>query len=286
MSQRTIILALLSVAVLGGTLYSVINHTYVDTSDPLLAHLPHPLHNQSLFARKTNIFNTLFIKKAWGWTSGAFALLWLTSSPTTRHLQSWLKWSAATMVWATFVAWFFGPAIFERLTVASGGECVVSLPPGSPGQSPIILAVPAEYCFTRTIISPQTHPALFTTSLVSTLDGAWKARPRLYKGHDVSGHIFLLTLSVLFLHDQLQPAWRLVALNKPTTLAYKTAIALSTSLLALWIGMCLATSIYWHSPFEKLTGFAMGIAAFAFIQLPFIGQVERVQQPALATRLD
>ncbi|KAF8590959.1 hypothetical protein K439DRAFT_1644485 [Ramaria rubella] len=271
-STRSTPLILLSAAVLGGTLYSVVYHTYLDTSDPLLSHLPHPLHHQSIFAQKSNIFNSLFVKKAWGWTSAAFAAVWLSSPSNIRTRDAWGKWGIATMVWGIFAAWFFGPGVLERLAVASGGECVLQLPPEVPGQSPTLLSVPVEYCFTKSTISPRTHPTLFVTSLSSTLDATWAGNPRLYRGHDVSGHIFLLTLAVLFLHDQLEPAWRLINSTAPTTMWYKATVAVASALLGLWFIMSFATSIYWHTPFEKLTGFALGLLGFAMTQLPFCFQ--------------
>lgn len=240
-------LALLSVAVLGGTLYSVINHTYLDTSDPLVSNLPHPLHASSMFARKTNVFNTVFIKKAWGWTSVAFAAVWLTSPPHARARAGVNKWLAATLVWGAFTAWFFGPAVLERLIVASGGECMLRLPPG---QGPGLLAVPPQYCYSRSAVSPMTHPALFSGA--GSLDAAWQGgMPRLYRGHDVSGHIFLLTLCVLFLHEQLAPAWRAGS----ASVVHGCAVAAASGLLGLWVLMCFATSVYWHTPLEKMTGF-------------------------------
>lgn len=261
-SSRTTILGLISIAVLGGTLYSVINHTYVDTSDPLLTNLPHPLQHQSIFARKSNIFNQLFIKKAWGWTSAAFVLLWVASPSEYRSVKSWMKWGVATAIWGTFVSWFFGPGLFQRVLVASGGECVVALPPSSSDDHPVILSLPAEYCYSRTIISPQTHPALFTTSFLANSNDGWTGQPKIFKGHDVSGHIFLLSFAALFLHDQLVPAWRLLATNRPTSPLYKTAVGVTSILLSLWILMCLTTSVYWHVPFEKLTGLGMDHVSF------------------------
>ena len=75
--RKTIIA--LSTIVLFGTAYSVVYSTYLDTSNPLLTHLPHPLHKTHYFASKKNLLNVLFIKKLWGWTSAAFLALYFTS---------------------------------------------------------------------------------------------------------------------------------------------------------------------------------------------------------------
>ncbi|KIJ40982.1 hypothetical protein M422DRAFT_75706 [Sphaerobolus stellatus SS14] len=285
-TSRKAIIGILSVAILGGTLYSVINNTYVDTSNPLLAHLQHPLHHQSIFAQKSNIINQLFIKKAWGWTTLAFLLVWAFSPADLQTAEGWLKWGLGTAVWGVFVSWFFGPGLIERFAVVSGGECVVTLPSGSSDQSPGVLAVPAEYCYQHTIISPQTHPALFTTSLLANVGDSWTGRARLYKGHDVSGHIFLLTMATLFLHDQLVPAWRLLAGNRRTSVPYKVAVTAATALLGLWLSMCFATSVYWHTPFEKFTGFALGLVGYAIIYLPFRAATSGQPLSVPNTRLD
>lgn len=267
MISRATILGLTTAAVVGGTLYSYINNTYLDTSDPLLAHLPHPLHHQSIFAQKSNIFNTVFIKKAWGWTSLAFLALWLTSPPQHKSRNALAKWIIATCIWGSFVMWFFGPGLFDRLWVASGGECLVLLPDG---HDPSVLKVPLEYCMLQSTVSPQTHPNLFASAVgADRIEPLWKARARIYRGHDVSGHIFLLTLSILFLHDQLQPAWRNLASGRfSNPPIYKAVVAFSTLLMSLWLFMTLTTSVYWHSPLEKLSGLVIGLGGFVITQLP------------------
>lgn len=283
MLSRTTILTLISAAVIGGTLYSLITNTYLDTSDPLLAHLLHPLHHQTIFAQKSNVFNTVFVKKAWGWTSFAFLIVWLTSPSEQRTSDEWLKWGAATWVWSSFVLWFFGPGLFHRVWIASGGECMIRLPDG---HEPTILQVPPEYCVSRTLISPQTHPGLFTSIVEANIAPTWKTSAKIYRGHDISGHIFLLTLSVLFLHDQLQPAWKTLAFRRYNSSQYKVAVGFATLLMSFWLFMILMTSVYWHTPFEKLSGLGMsclactlldtvlirfqvvGIAGFALSQLP------------------
>ncbi len=136
---RRITFVSLSCVLLFGTIYSVAYHTYLDTSDPLvaLARVPHPLAESSYFARKDNILNTLFIKKAWGWTTAVFVALLLTaptpqgSSRRTMSLRERLgKWAAATGVWLLFVVWFFGPGVMERVMSLSGAECVLRVPSG------------------------------------------------------------------------------------------------------------------------------------------------------------
>jgi hypothetical protein len=230
-----------------GTIHSVLHDTYLDTSNPLFAHLPHHLHATHYFANKSNILNTFFIKHAWGWTSAAFLALWLTSPPHQRTLHRVVKWGVETVVWLIFTSWFFGPALLERLIVASGGVCTVTLPSG------VGFAIPNDYCLTRTAVSPETHPFLFAAPHISVADG-WLAMPvvpRLREGHDVSGHVFLLTMSVLFLVDQIRVSLR----AKTWSRAHAVAVTFNVALVATWLLAIYTTSVYFHSPFEKFTGY-------------------------------
>ncbi|PVF94684.1 hypothetical protein CPB86DRAFT_808452 [Serendipita vermifera] len=274
-SYTRLSISLLTLCLTLGTAYSVYASTYLDTSDPLLAYLPHPAHEHSYFARKSNIFNQMFVKKAWGWTSAAFWLVFLTSSPDRRSMASatgagrvW-KWAIATLVWMGFTSWFFGPALLERLMAYSGGECVVAIPApvGSSlaGSAPTLVNVPLEYCHMKTTVTTDTHPHLFTSFLVPPpVD--FRGRPRLYRGHDVSGHIFLLTLCILFLTDQLSSA----LLPKPRYISQLHAVAINSSLglLAIWWWMAIMTAVYFHTPQEKLSGFLIGVLGYLVTLIP------------------
>lgn len=255
MSSNPVKIAICTISLVlsAGTLYSVLNSTYLDTSDPLLAHLPHPLQSTHYFASKSNPLNTVFIKKAWGWTSGAFALLYATSPARTKSWNRLLQYVVVTLAWLAFTGWFFGPPLIERLVVASGGQCLVVVP-GS-GQ---VVDVPLEYCHTRSSLSPATHPTLFA-SLTSDFASAnpWSARPRLRNGHDVSGHVFLLTMSVLFLVDQITHSFKFATL---WTTEHNLAVTANVLLIAIWTLATGTTALYFHTPFEKFTGFCVLIS--------------------------
>jgi hypothetical protein len=238
-------LGLISLVTLTGTFYSIANNTYMDTSNPLLTNLPHPLHKTHYFAAKSNVLNVYFIKNAWAWTSTAFIILWATSPPSKRTAERVAVWFVETAAWALFTSWFFGPAVFERIVVASGGECIVHIPTGDH------FSVPMEYCFTKSTISPATHPSLFATTASLLPPANFHATPRLRKGHDVSGHIFLLTMSILFLVDQLRHSYHA---REAWNTAHKVAIALNGLLIAAWLFASWTTSVYFHSPQEKLSG--------------------------------
>lgn len=107
-------------------------------------------------------------------------------------------------MWLLFTGWFFGPSLFDRLTYSTGGECLVYLPSGA------LVTVPSELCYTRSTVSAATHPDLFAASLTPLADD-WRQVPRLGRGHGVSGHMFLLTMSMLFLAEQVSHLIRMHA---------------------------------------------------------------------------
>ena len=252
LDHRLLTFALLLSTLAAGIAYSVHHDTYLDTSDPLIAHLPHPSHNDSYFARKSNVFNQLFVKKAWGWTSLAFFLIYGTSSANKRSLVRLGTWFATTSLWGLFTLWFFGPSLFERLIKYSGGECVIAVPPTLKSEAPYLLSVPLEYCHTKSIVGIDTHPTLFTSMLMPPPE-TWRGRPRLYKGHDVSGHIFLLTICIFFLADQIALSLK----PRPAFISriHATALNAGLALLGIWWWMSLMTAVYFHTPMEKITGF-------------------------------
>ncbi|KZS89023.1 hypothetical protein SISNIDRAFT_528378 [Sistotremastrum niveocremeum HHB9708] len=265
-SPRVIAFSALVVAVTFGTAYSVLYNTYLDTSNPLIANLPHPRHSDSYFAQKSNIFNVWFVKKAWGWTTAAFVALYTTSPPRIRRNRRIVQYILATLVWLAFTSWFFGPALIDRVVGLSGGECVIVVPspPGTVSDS--VITVPHELCQTKSTISPITHPELFIAPFTLPTEG-WATRPKLMRGHDVSGHLFLLTLSTLFLADQLAPTVATEGMMRIASIPHAIAFNATMALVALWIWMSYTTSVYWHTPLEKVTGFALGLAGYAVTRI-------------------
>lgn len=237
----------LSALVIFGTGYSVLYNTYLDTSNPLLSSLPHPLSKTHYFANKANFLNVYFIKKAWGWTSALFFLSWVTSPSQTRTQKRVVRWLLATSVWVMFTMWFFGPSLLDRAIVASGGTCTVYLPSGD------LVDVPVEACFMGTAVGPSSHPHLFAqiSNAGFSSSSNWTVRPRLRRGHDVSGHIFLLTLSALFLTNQLRSSFRLPSWS----IHHRVAVYANMLLIGTWLLAIYTTSVYFHSPHEKLTGY-------------------------------
>ncbi|RPD78178.1 hypothetical protein L226DRAFT_543641 [Lentinus tigrinus ALCF2SS1-7] len=256
---RSLAVAATTSIVLFGTIYSVVNDTYLDTSNPLITALPHHLHDTDYFASKKNPLNVYFTKKLWAWITATFIFHFLTSPHATRAPVRVAQYLLATSIWLAFTSWFFGPPVFDRLTASTGGECVLHLPSGAG------VPVPVEYCYTRTKMSPMTHPALFPASLLLP-DGGWIGTPRLRRGHDVSGHIFLLTMSTLFLVDQLR--WSFAKLPGSWTSRHRYAVAFAGAVTCVSLFALYTTSVYFHTPIEKFTGCVLGLVAFGVTQLP------------------
>jgi len=242
-------LVVLTAILLFGTLYSVVYDTYIDTSDPFTASSPHPLASTSYFASKSNILNTLFIKKAWAWTSLAFFAMYFTTPSGPRYVSNMMiKYGVETLCWILFTMWFFGPSVGTRLTQITGGECIIRTPDG------LYVAVDHVYCSRDApALSPATHPHIFPAAL-NLHDGAdWRTKARLMRGHDVSGHVFLLTMSILFLADQSR-ALLSVPPSRRTT-SQNVALSATAVLIGIWMFALYTTGLYFHTPFEKLTGF-------------------------------
>ncbi|KAL4253527.1 Fat storage-inducing transmembrane protein [Abortiporus biennis] len=260
-----------------GTLYSIVYSTYLDTSDPFLTHLPHHLHATHYFASKANPLNIYFIKQIWGWTTFAFLFLYMTSPKIALKPRRIAQYILETLVWLIFTSWFFGPPVLDRLNVSTGGECVIVLPSGA------FIPIPGDYCYTKsTVITPETHPHLFGASLILPEPGSgWVGKPRIRRGHDVSGHLFLLTMAVLFLADQIQWSFARGLVSRSTesreedqqtvvkwSKLHKWAVGFNLAVILLSLLSIYSTSVYFHTPFEKLTGYLLGVSGFALTQLP------------------
>ncbi|KAH9062350.1 hypothetical protein EDB87DRAFT_1787583 [Lactarius vividus] len=255
---RLAILVITAIAVSHGTYFSLRHNTYLDTSDPVLTVQAHHLASTHTFASKRSPLNLIFLKWAWAWSTAAFLTLLVptTSSAHPRHtLRRLLQWVLATAAWYACATAFFGPGLLARLAAVSGAECGLHLGPGS------FVPIPASFCAAGLPVTRAAHPELFPLVLVfapeTDLDRPFV--PRLRRGHDVSGHVFLLTLAVLFLADQLRQT------RKVAHVYARTAVG---ALLALWVFSLWITSVYFHSPSEKISGFFIGVACFVFSQMP------------------
>lgn len=218
------------------------------------------------FADKRNLFNQLFVKKAWGWTT----LLWLSHVLATFFFPPTLssrdaiqihsnrvpvlsrqltRWIVATAFWwiLTQGTWFFGvgPSIHHRLLIATGAQCVPSA-------------------------LSSTSPPLGVSGVLEP--GKCNGAPgEFYQGgHDVSGHTFLLIHASLLLWETIRPTILSLPIVRrqlssasrpklaPSPPAIYTAYA-TLALIVLWEWMLIMTSIYFHTPQEKISGLIFGV---------------------------
>ncbi|KAI9442755.1 hypothetical protein H4582DRAFT_1308753 [Lactarius indigo] len=256
---RVASLVLAAIAVTHGTYFSLQHNTYLDTSDPFLTVQAHHLADTHTFASKRSPLNLIFLKWAWAWSTTAFFALFFPTTSSSQHprriLHRLLQWTLATAAWYACATSFFGPGLLARLAAVSGAECGLHLGPAS------FVPIPASFCDAGVPVTRAAHPELFPLVLLlepePQLDRPFV--PRLRRGHDVSGHVFLLTLAVLFLADQLRQT------RKVAHVYARTAVG---GLLVLWVFSLWVTSVYFHSPSEKISGFFIGVACFVFSQMP------------------
>lgn len=225
------------------------------------SHSQDPNFAPSYFARKSNLFNVVFVKRGWGWATFAFFFFLLTHPSggaggldiTPRRLRAMLRWIAVTGWWFLVTQWCFGPPMIDRGFRWTGGKCDMveqEVIEGSPGVGDVFTAVACK-----------------------AAGGKWKG------GHDISGHVFLLVLGTCFLAQEI--GWSVsrwssrlneercvvmadgavksanVEAETPAgqgegqySLGIGTKTALGVMALNLW--MLLMTAIYFHTWFEKV----------------------------------
>jgi hypothetical protein len=187
---------------------------------------------ETYFANKKNLFNVIFVKRAWLWTTIAFCGLAYSqingASPARKQIlvaQVAIRYTTATLWWIFYAQWFFGLPLMDRAFVLSGGMC-----------SGVEVEVPISSAGCR------------------RLGGKWVG------GYDPSGHAFLLVHASLFLWLEIFAVLR-DNKGRPTPVTAK----LATILVVLWAWMLLMTSIYFHSLFEKIVGLFFGYVEVAAI---------------------
>ncbi|KAI0055575.1 hypothetical protein BV25DRAFT_1815403 [Artomyces pyxidatus] len=238
---------LLSILVILSTALSVHNSSYLDTSDPMVTQLPHPLRDTHYFASKSNSLNTVFLKRAWAWTSAALLFHIYTSPTCSYRARRVCQHLLATCCWLLVAQGIGGASLIDRFAIATGGQCTLHLPPPH-----IYILLPTLYCQQHIRVSISSHPHLFPTplSFVVAADETWSSVPRIRKGHDISGHIFLLTLSVMVLFDQLN-----ATIKRRWSLGHLLGTAGSAALVFIWLIAIWTTGVYFHLPSEKISGF-------------------------------
>lgn len=189
---------------------------------------------ESYFGLKSNIFNRVFVKQGWFWTSLAFWASYRLQHPQNKGalVHATIRYLLATLWWILFTQWMVGPPLMDRIFVWTGGQCVAAAVKASTESSQ----------FAETIA---------TSQLCRKVGGKWIG------GHDPSGHFFLLVHSSVFLLNEILPQ---IAHHTSHTEPFDWSVKIPLALVAFWTWMLLMTSIYFHSVFEKLTGLIFGYA--------------------------
>ncbi|KAK5659715.1 hypothetical protein OQA88_926 [Cercophora sp. LCS_1] len=260
------LLAIYPALLLFGALFSLLSpETRAAPYDALRhAHIQDPHLAPSYFARKDNLFNTLFVKRGWGWITFAFVVFVLTHPALNhagRRVRAAVRWGVVTTWWIFVTQWFFGPAIIDRGFRWSGGKCEVAVGKMQEGRADT--------------------KEVFTGAACKAVGGRWAG------GHDISGHVFLLVLGSFFLVQEVgwvAARWARVVREERSVVmgdgavkgaaiegrredmqvAALEALGKGGSLAAGVIGLCgwmlLMTAIYFHTWFEKLTGLLVALA--------------------------
>ncbi|WRT69958.1 uncharacterized protein IL334_006949 [Kwoniella shivajii] len=313
-NEQVVLGGIVSSLMLCGILYSLIRSTSLNTSEIHHHSLP---HRAAYFARKSNILNVVFVKRAWGWTSLLYLLHLFTSPPTTSsndagsysRTRRFGVWILATAAWLLFTSWFFGAGLGDRVIALTGGNCAVPLPagvdmksvgeifpslftagpeiPGTTSQvNKIYVPLPQDFC-TGKPLTPSTFPQLFSLIPSSANIHATSdhdplhalPRPRWHRGFDISGHAFLLTLSIMVLGRELAETWKSWAVKpgKINRTLFRDTGSINTAhwwisvsatvLVGIWAWMILMTGIYFHNPPEKLSGIVLGLSTSYLINV-------------------
>lgn len=188
---------------------------------------PSAATQDSYFARKGNVVNVLFVKYGWFWTSLAFAThaarLRSSAAAGAALAQAGLRWALATAWWVVVTQWCWGPPLMDRAFLVTGGACHV-LQEAAAGAA---------------TAAARGGLALASSAACKLQGGQWRG------GHDLSGHVFLLTHASLFLWSELLPSLRA---GRWRGLASGAVLAV----LALWWWMLLMTGLYFHTWTEKV----------------------------------
>lgn len=242
----------------------------------------------SVWADRRNWMNVWFVKLAWFWNTLCILLISFTLKRTggglrgemgkvsvPARLHSWhdvlasktfLRWIIPTLGWFGLTQWMLGAPLLERLHIATGAACYANS-----------VSVDESLCRTRAPISTTSHPILYEQFHPALQEHAGPIRAGWHGGFDVSGHTFVLVLSILLLAEMIIPyipSWmtchaipshlqshrRVFASGSALTRLLNAVALVSTmTLLALWCSMLFSTSLYYHTALEKLGGYLFAL---------------------------
>ncbi|KAI5952038.1 hypothetical protein CANMA_005117 [Candida margitis] len=241
------------------------------------------------YNNKHNFFNTVFVKRGWGWTTFVLIVFYAViiipkllarsnSSNTQREkrveflFKAVVRYVLVTFWWILFTQWCFGLPIMDKIFVLTGGVCTLEPNPATAQTTPppTIANHQLGQHFIQdleTLVWKSNHVSSYHCR---KFKGSWMG------GYDPSGHVFLMIHSSIYLYfetaawfnwDELSAFVRQLKQNiiEPRSLLVNRnqflrglAQVVLIGLVALWWFMLLMTNVYFHSIVEKLSGLAFG----------------------------
>jgi len=151
-------------------------------------------------------------------------------------------------------------------------------------MDPLTVTIPANERRGKTQSTEDIEKGASSASSLLPPDNRKDAYKKAYwkGGHDISGHSFLLILSTLFLLTEISPTLSLLAGRSSgaassnvmpsvprgnrtileSNAMRKWAAIATFGLCCIWWWMLLMTSLYFHTPQEKISGFVVGLGAW------------------------
>ncbi|EPE10803.1 inositol phospholipid synthesis protein scs3p [Ophiostoma piceae UAMH 11346] len=306
-SRETLLLAIFPALLLFGTIFSTLSPqtraaaaaATTAGSASATSHYPQsPEFAPSYFARKSNVLNVLFVKRGWFWITVTFFAFVATHPYFTavqkapsktlfgRRASAAIRWSLVTGWWILVTQWFFGPALIDRSFRLTGGGCEALQALADEIEAEAVQQGRAGST------SAQFLNAASSSSACKNAGGTWSG------GHDISGHVFLLTLGTTFLAQEIGwVLWRKVAastatgaravdsraivmgdgavksaeveaglggsvLESPAVLSSVLVTRFASVVVGLSMWMLLMTAIYFHTWPEKLTGLIVALTGY------------------------
>ncbi|ORY91958.1 inositol phospholipid synthesis and fat-storage-inducing TM-domain-containing protein [Syncephalastrum racemosum] len=203
----------------------------------------------SYFSYKRNLFNVLFVKLGWFWTSIVF-WFYLSQQPQQKQMQGLARYAFVTLYWYLLTQWLLGPSFIDRVFVATGGHCT--------------------HVETQLSIQSVYHQAACRAA-----GGKWGG------GHDVSGHCVLLIHASLFLWEEIAFSFYSLPAVKRLSGLRRRAFQAVGALMVLWWWMLVMTSVYFHGHFELISGCFFGVLGWAILYLGVFPQLPSVGLPSL-----
>ncbi|SGZ30475.1 BQ5605_C048g12373 [Microbotryum silenes-dioicae] len=219
------------------------------------------------FADKRNVINQYFTKQAWVWVTLAYifyslSILVFAPKPsksahkvqlneptlvqhfltiTRRFVLSTLYWYYLTQA-TWFGAIYRGPSLAKHLLLYSGAVCM---------------------------------PSTLSSTSSSLVEGNLQCtgqRGEYYRGgHDSSGHVFLMVHASIFLYYLINPSIQRVfnhsVPQKDVGLPERFVLYSILTFMGLCWFVLGCTSVFFHSPAEKMSGFLFGLGGWLFAGL-------------------